>query len=271
MNIHKNTKTRSGFTLIELLTVIAIIGILAGILIPAVGLVRKNAAKATSSSNLRQIAIGYNSFANDGIRFKNIAFTAWDAGKKSANNMQGWAHVVAEFGDLNDASLYFISASSDVASIDPLPSTILTKDGNGKVGPATAWGDASPFISYNAAAAINPNARAVITPLIWTKGIEPNAATWSTGSIRDGEVPADGSPTPIIGSPWEGDGGHIAFLDGHVSFYKTLASGETGDDGNGNQVPVGGLLTGPDGSPVDSISDALGSSASIVRLRSPQP
>ena len=32
MNIHKNIKTRSGFTLIELLTVIAIIGILAGIL-----------------------------------------------------------------------------------------------------------------------------------------------------------------------------------------------------------------------------------------------
>lgn len=47
-----------GFTLIELLTVIAIIGILAAIIIPTVGSVRRNAATARDASNLRQIGQG---------------------------------------------------------------------------------------------------------------------------------------------------------------------------------------------------------------------
>jgi general secretion pathway protein G len=44
-----------GFTLVELLTVIAIVAILAGIIIPVVGNVRKKAAMTTSLSNLRQL------------------------------------------------------------------------------------------------------------------------------------------------------------------------------------------------------------------------
>jgi prepilin-type N-terminal cleavage/methylation domain-containing protein len=53
------------FTLIELLTVIAIIGILAAIIIPVVGKVRETASKATCASNLRQLALGTLSYANE--------------------------------------------------------------------------------------------------------------------------------------------------------------------------------------------------------------
>ncbi|MBC8010666.1 MAG: prepilin-type N-terminal cleavage/methylation domain-containing protein [Burkholderiales bacterium] len=53
------------FTLIELLTVIAIIGILAAIIIPTVGRVRESARNSTALSNLRQIGLTNQLYAQD--------------------------------------------------------------------------------------------------------------------------------------------------------------------------------------------------------------
>ncbi|WP_052362199.1 DUF1559 domain-containing protein [Geminisphaera colitermitum] len=58
-------KKTSAFTLIELLTVIAIIGILAGIMIPVVGKVRGTARGAQCKSNLRQLATAISMYADE--------------------------------------------------------------------------------------------------------------------------------------------------------------------------------------------------------------
>lgn len=65
MKLPSPKSCRSAFTLIELLTVVAIVGILAAILIPVVGNVRKSAQNTNCVSNLRQIGHAMALYTND--------------------------------------------------------------------------------------------------------------------------------------------------------------------------------------------------------------
>ena len=58
-------RSRSAFTLIELLIVIAIIALLIGILLPAIGGARKSARMAVCMSNMRQFAVATASYASE--------------------------------------------------------------------------------------------------------------------------------------------------------------------------------------------------------------
>jgi len=68
-----DSQVRKGFTLIELLTVIAIIALLIGILLPALGRAREQAHRTVCMSNLHAIHQGLQAYATD----NNGHFPAW--------------------------------------------------------------------------------------------------------------------------------------------------------------------------------------------------
>lgn len=87
------TMKRCAFTLVELLVVLAIIGVLVGLLLPAVQMVREAARRTHCSNNLRQIVIGLHNYEASNTDFP----PGWLADESPSTKGWAWMSYVLPF------------------------------------------------------------------------------------------------------------------------------------------------------------------------------
>jgi len=202
--MHKHTlRPRAGFTLIELLTVIAIIGILAAILFPAIGAAKKAAYKANDLANLKSIgqaALVYASDNSDRLpdpqRISNPI--------KGGTKYKQWFALLAKGGNLSDPTI--LVSKLDALYPPDLPTAILKPDDPTKTVMDDNFANTQFVPSYEVVGGIKASDPST-TPIAFTRGLQ-TTGKWDTNS---GTYGADG-------------GGLIVYVGGNVSQYKSIGS-----------------------------------------------
>ncbi len=103
----RSQKHLRGFTLVELLVVIAVIGILAGLLLPALSKARQKSLTVACLNNLRQDGIAGSLYTSDNRDFL-VPNNPFDYGDGSQPRLPTWAGMTAAYGfpdGTNEANL----------------------------------------------------------------------------------------------------------------------------------------------------------------------
>ena len=193
----RSAKDLSGFTIIELAVSISIIGILASMLLPTLGVTREKARRTTCLNNLRQMGLGMAMYADsyNGRLPQDLANKPTLAG--SYNLLSNVLSSAKVFICPNDTLLI---AEQKPKTGCPLIDTnvCMTTSYSYRVG--LTWHDQPDSII-----ALDRMGKSV-TAAGYTK-----SATWSS----DGDSPV---------APHKNAGGNVLFNDGHVAWESSLPS-----------------------------------------------
>ena len=227
-NVVKEKSNSRAFTLVELLTVIAVIGILAAILIPAVSSIRLKSVDTKGESNIRQVGLAYLLAAQDnkGVLPSIYGATNSETWSRQVNSILLQAEAEDYPGGWSKSLLDPSAIARDVIAEDNrakyhfAPLGAITR-GNGNKGKGAA---PKALRSYNRLIQHNHPQRQILladagvsspeeSP--WGDILHGESFSWSgawSGKIDQGEA-----NEPI--DPGENVGGDIRWMDGKAKFF----------------------------------------------------
>ena len=226
-----------GFTIVELLVVIAVIGILMGLLLPAIQAARESGRRTACMSNAYQLGMAVNRFDQDKGRVPR-----WQDSISATPLYVSWPVAVLPFIERND--LYDLWAAGTAAgsrvNLFLCPSS--PPDNSNAVAYAGNGGD-----GLDASSANHREANGVMPPLGNTYSLEDvadgdgtattllfaersgssNQKLWTHLGAGAGDVLSNGFPGfghTIAPTSSHVDGGVVAFCDGHTYFLGSNVS-----------------------------------------------